>query len=179
MYACFNQPSRIDNTVKTAFSFWNSILELQCVTVTYNRTFWDMMIFNGNANIDGSVLIDASRMFVSKPTMFTSFVLFGTISLESVHKFFKQLRGKQELVRISISIILTFILDSQFVFSLPVLKCQWGLSDHNCPSSCCLISVHLMSTFYIFDSSKITRVNFDLIWWKKIMLCSDGRNVIQ
>ncbi|XP_048772636.1 uncharacterized protein LOC125678311 [Ostrea edulis] len=66
-------------------------------TVTYNRTFWDMMIFNGNANIDGSVLIDASRMFVSKPTMFTSFVLFGTISLESVHKFFKQLRGKQEL----------------------------------------------------------------------------------
>ncbi|XP_048772711.2 ceramide kinase-like [Ostrea edulis] len=63
-------------------------------TVTYNRTFWDLMNFNGNANFDGSIHLDGSRMFVPKPTMFSSFVLFGTIQLESVRKAFKQLREK-------------------------------------------------------------------------------------
>ncbi|XP_056000291.1 uncharacterized protein LOC125675703 [Ostrea edulis] len=66
-------------------------------TVTYNRTFWDMLIFNDNANFDGRVLMDASRMFVPKPTMFSSFLLVGTIPLEHVRKAFKQLREKKDL----------------------------------------------------------------------------------
>ncbi|XP_056019303.1 uncharacterized protein LOC125678301 isoform X2 [Ostrea edulis] len=68
-------------------------------TVIYNRKFWDMMIFNGNTIFNGKPLIDATKMFVPKPTMFSSVVLFDTISPGSVRKFFKLSFGNKYLMK--------------------------------------------------------------------------------
>ncbi|XP_048772601.2 uncharacterized protein LOC125678295 [Ostrea edulis] len=58
-------------------------------TVVYNRKFWDMMFLSGHGIYDGKVFVDASRMFVPKPTMFSTFMVFDTIPRASVRQFFK------------------------------------------------------------------------------------------
>lgn len=58
-------------------------------TVVFNRTLWNMMTLNGNVIFDGQVVFDVPRMFVPKPSMFSSFIFYDTVSVGSVFKFFK------------------------------------------------------------------------------------------
>lgn len=58
-------------------------------SVVFSRTLWNMMTLNGNVIFDGQVVFDVPRMFVPKPSMFTSFIFYDTVSVGSVFKFFK------------------------------------------------------------------------------------------
>ncbi|XP_048772649.1 uncharacterized protein LOC125678315 isoform X1 [Ostrea edulis] len=62
-------------------------------TVVFNRKFWDMLFFTGHGIYDGKALVDPSRMFVPKPSMFSCFVLFDTITPRSVRQYWKHLFG--------------------------------------------------------------------------------------
>ncbi|XP_056019347.1 uncharacterized protein LOC125678327 [Ostrea edulis] len=62
-------------------------------TVIYNRKFLDMLLLNGHSIYNGKVLVDASRMFVPKPTMFSCLLLFDTIQSVSVREFLKHFFG--------------------------------------------------------------------------------------
>ncbi|XP_056000678.1 uncharacterized protein LOC125670092 [Ostrea edulis] len=60
-------------------------------TVVFNRRFWEMMIFNGNIVFGSNVVPDPSRMFAPKLTTFSSIIIYDTMPLGSVRRFFSNI----------------------------------------------------------------------------------------
>lgn len=56
------------------------------------------MTLNGNVIFDGQVVFNVPRMFVPKPSMFSSFIFYDTVSVGSVFKFFKHVSKRTPAV---------------------------------------------------------------------------------
>ncbi|XP_048772587.2 ceramide kinase-like [Ostrea edulis] len=61
-------------------------------TVVFNRKVWELFILSGNLIFDSCVVQDFSRMFAPKLTTFSSIIIYATIPVGSVRRFFNNIQ---------------------------------------------------------------------------------------